>query len=88
MVTTDRCLCHADKLLNNIVAVMVITTHSVVVSLVPWSKIEQYDVMIGKYLNCDRSALIRSYRYVLLKAQQKHITLKPFQLKDNRGNPY
>ena len=47
-VTTDRCLCHADKLLNNIVAVMVITTHSVVVSLVPWSKIEQYDVMIGK----------------------------------------
>ena len=49
---------HADKLLNNIVAVMVIKTHSVVVSLVPWSKIEQYDVMIGKYLNCDRSALI------------------------------
>ena len=67
MVTTDRCLCHADKLLNNIVAVMVITTHSVVVLLVPWSKIEQYDVMIGKYF----VTKVRSYQYVLLGHKYK-----------------
>ena len=69
VVTTDRCLCHADKLLNNIVAVMVITTHSVVISLVPWSKIEQYDVTIGKYF----VTKVRSYRYVLLERKYKSL---------------